>query len=166
MVQHSLINTSLPARQVPYSLFVGVFFTLLLLLSSCKPKEDVVLRQIRDVIVDAEPEPTLKAKAVLFNPNKMKMKLRKVNIEVFVDGKKSALIDQQDLNLDVPANGEFIVPLEAKLNLKEMGLLDTIFGILGGKKLNVQYKGFISITYKSIPIRVPVDYKNEVKIKL
>lgn len=93
------------------------------------------------------------------------MKLRKMNIEIFVDGKKAALIDQ-DIDLEVPANGEFIVPLEAKLNLKEMGLIDTIFGILGGKKLNVQYKGSISITYKSIPIKVPVDYKNEVRIKL
>lgn len=135
-------------------------------LQSCKPKEDVVFRQIREVMVDAEPEPTLKAKVVLFNPNKMKMKLRKVNIEIFVDGKKSAVVDQQDLNLEVPAVGEFVVPIEAKLNLKEMGLLDTIFGIIGGKKLNIQYKGAIGITYKSIPIKVPVDYKNEVKIRL
>jgi hypothetical protein len=159
MIQYSLFNNR-------YSLVGAAFFTLLLLVNSCKPKEDVVLKQIREVVVDAEPEPVLKAKAVLFNPNKMKMKLRKLNIEIFVDGKKSALIDQNNLDLDVPANGEFIVPLEAKLNLKEMGLLDTIFGILGGKKLNVQYKGSISITYKSIPIKVPVDYKNEVKIKL
>jgi hypothetical protein len=158
MIQHSLFNNR-------YSLLGAVFFAFLLLFNSCRPKEDVVLRQIREVVVDAEPEPTLTAKAVLFNPNKMRMKLRKMNIEIFVDGKKAALIDQ-DIDLEVPANGEFIVPLKAKLNLKEMGLLDTIFGILGGKKLNVHYKGSISITYKSIPIKVPVDYKNEVRIKL
>lgn len=143
-----------------------VVISFIALLPACKPKEDVILKQIREVTVDAQPDPILKATAVLFNPNKVKMKLRKMNIEVFVDGKKSAVIDQTDMNLNVPANGEFIVPLEAKLDLKEMGLLETIFGILGGKKLNIQYKGSISITYKAIPIKVPVDYKNEVKVRL
>lgn len=130
-----------------------------------RPKEDVVLRQIRNIVVDAQKEPVLQAEAVLFNPNDIKMKLRKIDVMIFVDGKNSAHIDQQ-MQLAVPAKDEFIVPLEAKLNLKEMGLLDTIFGIIGGKKMKIEYKGSISITYKGVPVKVPVNYKTEIKVRL
>jgi LEA14-like dessication related protein len=144
-------------------LIVGL---LLIAFNSCKtPKEDVVLRQIKDVIVDVTTEPILKANAVLFNPNNVKMKLRKIDIEVFVDGKPSATIDQT-VNMMIPAKAEFIVPLEVKLNLKQMGFLDTVFGVIGGKKFKIRYKGNIRITYKSLPIRVPVDYEDEIRVRM
>ena len=136
----------------------------LLTIGACKPKEDVVLRQVRDIVVDANTEAFLKAQAVLYNPNNIKMKLRKIDVVIFVDGKNAAHIDQE-MKLPVPAKDEFIVPLEAKLNLKELGLLDTIFGILGGKKMKVEYKGSISITYKGFPIKVPVNYKSDIRVR-
>jgi LEA14-like dessication related protein len=138
---------------------------LLVLMNSCAtPKEDVVLRKVRDIIVDANVEPMLKANAILYNPNDIKMKLRKIDMDVFVDGKKAARIDQK-LKTAIPAKAEFTVPLEVKLNLKEFGLLDTILGAIGGKKYNIRYKGSIGITYKGLPIRVPVDYQSDVRIK-
>jgi LEA14-like dessication related protein len=140
-------------------------FGLLLALVSCKPKEDIVLRNVRDIVVDVTTEPTLKAQAILYNPNNIKIKLRKIAIDVYVDGRKSGRVDQEP-KLLIPAASEFKVPLEVKLNMKELGLLDTIFGIIGGKKLKVRYKGSISVTYKGLPIRVPVDYESEVRIKL
>jgi len=45
-------------------------------------------------------------------------------------------------------------------------LLDTLLGMLGGKKLNVHYKGALKLNYHGMPIRVPVDYKDEVRIRL
>jgi LEA14-like dessication related protein len=147
--------------QFYFWLIVG---SLIVCLSGCGPKEDVVLKQVREIIVDGDTDPVLRAKAVLYNPNNMRMKLRKVNIDVLVNGKKAAIISQE-MKVDVPANGEFIVPLEAKLDLKELGLLDTLLGMLGGRKMNVHYKGSISITYKTMPIKVPVNYKGEVKLR-
>jgi len=144
--------------------FVIFGIALIILSGSCKPKEDVVLRNIRDIVVDADTEPTLRAQAILYNPNNIRMKLRKIDIDVYVDGKKSARIDQEH-KLAIPAQAEFTVPLEVKLNLKELGLLDTIFGMIGGKKMKVQYKGSIRITYKGIPVKVPVDYTSEVRIR-
>lgn len=144
----------------------AVLFSLLILSAGCnKPKEDVVFRQVRNIVVEAETEPMLRAQAVLYNPNDVKMKLRKIDVVIFVDGKNSAHIDQK-MQLTVPAKDEFIVPLEAKLNLKEGGLLDTVFGIIGGKKMKIEYKGSISITYKGVPIKVPVNYKSEIRVRL
>lgn len=143
----------------------GFVLLVLLTLVSCKPKEDVQLRQIRDIIVDATTEPLLRANAILYNPNNLRMTVKKIDMEVFVDGKKAAIIDQQ-MKIKVPANAEFTVPLEVKLNMKEIGLLDAVFAVIGGKRMQIQYKGSIRLQYKGIPINVPVNYKEEVRIRL
>lgn len=143
---------------------LGVF-VLITLLSGCKgPEEKIVLRKIRDVVVDASTEPVLKANAVFYNPNDMRGKLKRINIEVFVDGKKAAFVDQK-LKTKIPANGEFIVPLEVKLNIKELGFMDTLLGVIGGKKFEVRYEGPLKLSYRGLPINVPVRYKDEVRVK-
>lgn len=152
-------------KKVNYPLPVTILFCLtLLVLSSCGPKQDIEFRYVKDVIVDANTEPLLKGNAVLYNPNKQKMKLRRINVDVYINGKKSARVDQEP-KLQIPAKAEFTVPLEVKLNIKELGFMDTLFGVIGGKKMKIRYKGSISITYKGIPVRVPVDYESEVNLR-
>lgn len=138
---------------------------LLLLLASCAPKEKIVLRQIKDVVVDASDEPLLRANAIFYNPNKMKMRLRNIKVDVFINDKKSAVIDQR-LKTSIPAQAEFSVPLEVKLAIRELGFLDTILGMIGGKRMAIHYKGSLGMSYNGVPIKVPVDYKDEVRIKL
>ncbi len=144
-----------------------LFFVLVYCLSACKrPEEDIVFKYVQGVVVDAtDKDPRLKANAVFFNPNDVKAKLKKIELDIYVEGKKAGHVDQK-LSLLIPANSEFIVPLEVKLNLKEMGLLNTLFSILGAKKMDVQYVGSIRLNYKGIPIKVPVDYKSEIRIKI
>lgn len=144
----------------------GVYILLVFLfLASCAPKEKVELRRIKDIIVDVNTDPLLRANAVLYNPNKISMTLRKIDMEVFVDGKKAALIDQK-LKTKVPARAEFIVPLEVKLNLKELGFFDTLRAVLGGKKMKVRYTGSIRFTYKGVPVTIPVDYQDEIRVRI
>lgn len=146
------------------NLIILTSLTGLLLLASCGPKEDIKFKYVKDVIVDANTEPLLKGTAVLYNPNKQRMKLRKINVDVYVNGKKAARIDQEP-SLVIPSEAEFSVPLEVKLNMKELGFMDTLFGVLGGKKMKVRYKGTISVTYKGVPVRVPVDYESTVNFR-
>ena len=135
-----------------------------ILIACEKPNERIVLRDIRDVVVDASTEPTLKANAVFFNPNDMHGRLKKIDIVVYVNGKRAAHVDQR-LRTLIPAKGEFKVPLEVKLSIKELGFMDTLLGVLGGKKFEVRYEGKLKMTYKGIPFSVPVDYKDEVRIR-
>ena len=140
-------------------------FLMFALTSACKgPEEKIVLRQIRDVVVDATTEPLLKANAVFFNPNDMRGKLKSINVEIFVNGKKAAFVNQK-LKTHIPANGEFIVPLEVNLNIKELGFMDTLLGVIGGKKFEVRYEGSLKLSYRGVPINVPVKYKDEVRVK-
>ncbi len=168
--RHNNQNFAIPFRQQRKAEYdrmkkFGVVLVLLFIVTGCTlPKDEIVLRQIKDVVVDAASEPTLKANAVFYNPNNVRMRLKKINVEVFVDGKKVAHVNQ-DLKTIIPARDEFSIPLEVKLAMKELGFMDTLFGIIGGKKFKVEYKGVLKLTYHGLPIRVPVEFNDEIRIK-
>ena len=143
---------------------IGNLILLALLLVGCaKPDQDIVLRNVKDVVVDANTDPTLKANAIFFNPNKIRGKLKKIDVEIFVNGKKAGHVDES-YNMEIPANGEFTIPLKVNLALKELGTMQTLLGMIGGKKFEVRYKGNLRLTYHGFPVRVPVDHKDEVRI--
>ena len=144
---------------------VGIIL-LFLSIVGCKPKEDVVLRKIKDIVVDASgKDAVLRANAILYNPNTIRLTVKKIDLEVFVEGKKSAVIDQK-LKIKVPANAEFTIPLEVQLNLKELGFLDTVFALIGGKKMKIEYKGSIRLQKGGVPFTVPVNFKDEIRIRM
>jgi LEA14-like dessication related protein len=143
---------------------LAIFTVIILILTGCKkPDQEIVLRHIKDVVVDAASEPMLRANAVFYNPNNMRGRLKEIDVEIFVNGKKAASVDQS-LKTLIPAASEFTVPLEVKLAMKELGVMDTIFGMIGGKKFDVHYKGFLRLTYRGFPIKVPVDYHDDVRL--
>lgn len=140
---------------------------LMALISSCVPKEQLVLRGIKDIVVEtgADGAAMLKAQVVLYNPNKVRMKLKEINVEVFVNGKKSAHADQK-LNSIVPATAQFSIPLEVRLSLKEFGLFDTVVSLLGGKKYEILYLGYVRVRVHGISIKVPINYKDQLRLKI
>jgi LEA14-like dessication related protein len=146
--------------------FTGIIF-LLTFLSSCAPKEALVLKGMNDILVEtAEGDVALlKAQAVFFNPNNTQMRLREINVDVFVNGKKTARADQL-LNSVIPAKAQFSVPLEVRLSLKEFGLFDTLMNLIGGKKYEIHYFGFVRVRVHGITVKVPIDYKDQLKLKI
>ena len=152
----------LKSLNIGLAVLIAVFS---IVLTACeKPNERIVLRDIRDVVVDANTDPMLRANAVFFNPNDMHGKLKKINVVIYVNGKKAAHVDQR-LHTKIPAKGEFTVPLEVKLNIKELGFMDTLLGVLGGKKFEVRYEGKLKLSYRGVPFNVPINYKDEVRVR-
>jgi hypothetical protein len=146
------------------SQFVAIL--LFAILSSCVPKEEIVFKGVKNIAVDINGgQPVMKADADFFNPNKTGMKLKEVDIEVFVDGKKSAEV-KQHLNILIPPHADFSIPIEAKLALKETNFLDTMVGLLGGRKYEVYFKGMIKVHVHGFPIKVPVSQKQELKLNM
>ncbi|HCW06195.1 MAG TPA: hypothetical protein DGG95_02395 [Cytophagales bacterium] len=145
----------------PYFFLLGVW----LLLVGCAPKEPVVFKGVKNIVVDltSNGKPELKGEAVFYNPNKLKMKLKSVDVEITVDGSKSAEV-KHPLDVVVPAQSDFTVPLTAQLTLKEGGLLNAVFGLLGGKKYEVVFSGNIRIGVHGVTIKVPVSQKQEIKL--
>ena len=123
---------AVPFNQTSLSLMI------LLVMGSCIPKEDVVFRKVGNVRFDATTKsPVLKADMVFYNPNKTKGKLKKIELDIFVNDKKAGTVNQT-LNQAINGQAEFTVPIEVNLALKELGLLDTIINLFGGKKYTVR----------------------------
>ena len=142
------------------------FFLVTLLVISCAPKEEIVFKGVKNVVVEAQGiEPVLTAEALFNNPNNVRMKLKEIHIDVLVDGKLSAKV-RQDLKLSIPAMSDFSITLTARLSLKELGLVDTILNLIGGKKYEIQYLGFVRVAVHGITVKVPVKYKEERRIQL
>ena len=142
-----------------------LFLVWLIVAGACKePTEQVVLRgiDIKSVQPEGDGNSLLKADAIFFNPNSGRMRLKKIEIDVLLDGKKAAHVNQK-LNSLIKGNAEFTVPLEIHLNLKEVGLLDTILSLFGGKKYGIQYTGKIRASVRGFPFNIPVDLKDELK---
>lgn len=142
---------------------IGILFTLSY---SCTPKEKIVFKGVKNVEVQMDnQEPLLTAEAFFYNPNKIKMKLKEVNVDVLVNGKLSAQV-RQNLKLVIPAQANFSAPINARLSLKELGLLDTIINLIGGKKYEIQYIGFVRVAVHGFTIKVPVKHTEELRIRL
>jgi LEA14-like dessication related protein len=152
----------------PFPLTVTMYallFASMLSIGACDgPKEKIVLKDIRDVVVDANTDPRLKANAVFFNPNKEQGKLKGIHVDIYVNGKKAGVVNQ-DLKIKIPGRGEFTVPLEVELSMKELGFMNTLMGVLGGKTFDIKYEGHLRVTYHGLPIRIPVNHADKVKIR-
>ena len=144
-----------------------VFFALVVLLSSCVPKEMIVFKDVKNLKLDQTDleNAILDGEAVFYNPNSSRMRLREINVEVFVDGKKSAYVDQK-LSALARAKSDFTVPIKVQLSLKELGLMNTIMSLFGGKKYEIQYKGYLKVKVNGFPDRVPIDHTEDFKLKL
>jgi LEA14-like dessication related protein len=151
---------------INYNKNLVILVVLGLLVSSCLPKEQVVFKSVKNLVLDGglDGEPLLKGEAVFFNPNKIQTKLKEINVDILVDGKKAARVDQQ-MNLVVPGKSEFTVPIQANISLKDFGLLDAVIGFFGGKSYQVQFTGYLRVSVHGIPVKVPVKYNEEVKLK-
>ncbi|MDZ4716767.1 MAG: hypothetical protein SH819_14980 [Cytophagales bacterium] len=135
-----------------------------LLLQGCAPKEPVLLRDVQIVQISPgkDGNPLLKANAIFHNPNKGSMKLTGIDMEILLDGKRAALIDQR-MNTSIKGNADFTVPLEVQLQLKEIGLMDTLLSLFGGKKYEVQFVGRLSVRVGGFPVKIPVNHKDQIK---
>ena len=137
---------------------------LITIFFSCeKPDQDIELKMVRDVVADANTDPMLKAEAIFYNPNNVSGKLRHINVDIFVNGKKAGTVEK-DYRIKIPAKGEFSVPLEVKLNMKELGTVQTLLGLIGGKKFDIEYLGKLGLTYHGLPVKVPVKYKSQIRV--
>jgi LEA14-like dessication related protein len=134
---------------------------------SCVPKEEVVFKGVKNISVesDQENQPVLTAEALFYNPNSVRMKLKEIYVDVMVNGKPSAQVRQQ-FKLSIPAKSDFSVPVTAQLSLKELGLLDTIVNLLGGKKYDIQYAGYVRIAVHGVTIKVPFTYQEQIRLRL
>lgn len=145
---------------------ISLFLLVFILLSSCaRPEQEPEFRRIDNLKVGkiSGSSAVLTGDAVFYNPNEVKAKLKKIAIDVELEGKSIGTINQS-FNTKIPALAEFTVPLEASFDISDVGLLNGLLSIFGGKKVEVRYKGTIQVSMYGFPTTVPVDYTEELRL--
>ncbi len=141
-----------------------LFILTIVALTGCKPKEPVTLREvhIRQVAPGKDGNPVLSADAILYNPNKGSLRLKEIDLDIRLNGKSAARIDQK-LNALIKSRSEFTVPVEVQLKLNEAGLLDTILSLFGGKKYDIQFTGTVKVSVGGFPVKIPVNHQDQIR---
>lgn len=107
----------------------------------------------------------LHADAVFHNPNKVRAKIRAINIKVYVDDKEAASINQK-MKTVIPAKADFTVPIDARISLKDLSAVNTLLSVFTGKKMLVRYEGYMRLSYNGVVFKVPVNHKEEIRVRL
>ncbi len=149
----------------------GLFFSFLVLvgLSSCQKPESPQFKYLDNVVVELESlsSANLHAEAVLHNPNKNTITIKSADIDIIVDEKVIAVLEQ---DFDIKANGEqdFTIPLDVKIKLKDLNLntIGTALGLIGESGQEIHYLGKIKVKAYGVPFSVKVDYKDNINLKI
>jgi LEA14-like dessication related protein len=137
-----------------------------LMFNSCLPKQIVELKDVQNLAVGPGPNglPVLSGDAIFFNPNKSRMKLKAIKVDVFVDDKKAAVADHE-IDVLVKGKSEFTVPLKVELQMKDFALTDALKSLLGGKTYKIHYVGSLRVNVNGFPARVPIDHTEDFKLR-
>jgi len=105
--------------------------------------------------------------AVFFNPNKQKIKIRQVDVSIFVEGQKVKDISRE-FDIIAQPNSKFVIPIDVSLALGELNLnlLSTALSMLNGSRKKMRYEGYARVTVNGLPFRVPFKHEEEVKLNL
>lgn len=136
---------------------------LILFLCSCNSMQPVEYRGLSNFNVGLKPKPVASADIRFFNPNKVSGKLTSAEMEIWVDGKKAGSV-VQTYDIPVKKQSEFSVPVEVGISLKELGVLNTMATLLRGDPLPVMLKGHVQVQVHGIPIRIPVEHTEKIKV--
>lgn len=136
--------------------------SILFILTGCLPKDSVQLRDVKNFSLAMGTSQALSGDAVFFNPNSSRMKLRQVKIDVYLDGEKSAFVDQ-DSKVVAKPNSEFTIPVVLKLE-EGVRIQDLLLAALKGRKYQVRYLGHLKVNVNGVPMRIPIDHSEELKL--
>lgn len=149
----------------------GLFFLLLILagLSSCHKPESPQFKHLENVVVEMQSLSTanLHAEAVLHNPNKNTITIKSADIDILVNEKVIAILEQ-DFDIKAEGHEDFMIPLDVKIKLKDLNInaIGSALGLFGDKGQEIHYLGKIKVKAYGVPFSVKVDYKDNINLKI
>lgn len=111
----------------------------------------------------------LTSDAVFFNPNDVGCELVATDITVLVNGNEVGKAKQAK-NVDISSKGEFTIPLEVSFSPMKIienkdDLLNSSLPNLLDQKVEVAYKGTVTLKKAGISFDIPVDKTDEIQLK-
>lgn len=113
---------------------------------------------------------TIKADALIHNPNAIGGKIGTTSIEVFVNDSSIGMVDHLEVS-KLSANEDSMIPIEMRFEPKEfrknfLGKLVKAIDILTNKQMNIHLKGDIGVVVGQKQFSLPLDFEKDVPVKL
>lgn len=103
----------------------------------------------------------LKANIVFYNPNKIKAKLKALDLDIKFNNKFIGKVIQVDI-VKINGNSSFDVPIRIKFDLKESGFnLNNVMGLISNKKFMVELSGYLKAKVFLMPYKIKINEKQE-----
>lgn len=150
-----------------------VFWFLILLapaLWSCEKPQDPKFKTVENLKITEfnDQEVVLEGDAVIHNPNAFSIEVIATEMDVKVNDVEVGKVRQNE-RTEVAGNSDFRVPLIVSFPpekvINDKGLLGGVLNAIFKKKVNVHYKGTITVSAVGLPIDVPVEAEKEMKLK-
>ena len=142
-----------------------LIFLGIVLFSSCQTEfQNIEFREIKNLRVAGVRDGKMRLEGDLsfYNPNNLKVKLKKAEINIAMDGKVVALVVPSE-KVIVHRESAFEIPVEALLDLSKVNFLNSIMSVLGGRDVKLNFKGYIVVKYWGMPVRIPINRDEVVK---
>ncbi len=144
-----------------------IIASALLLMWSCKKDyeppvfkdiENIRLSKVKNGIV------SMQADAILYNPNDVQVKLKGIDIEVFIKDKKVATM-KESYSLKIKGLSDFSLPMTIGLDISKLGLVNSLLGFIQGKEFKAHYVGKAKVIIHGVPVSIPIDYHDVLKLR-
>jgi LEA14-like dessication related protein len=108
----------------------------------------------------------LTTKAVFYNPNKAKAKLKDITLNVFANDDFIGTVNQIE-KIKIHGNSSFDIPLRLEFNLKDskIDLFGSLLNLMSNNKFIVDIIGDIKMNIFCIPFKVRIAEQEEFSIK-
>lgn len=109
----------------------------------------------------------LTCKVVFFNPNKVKAKLKDVNLNITINDTKVGKVLQAEKKVKIKKNAAFEIPLriEVKPETNAWGYIEGILSLVTLQDFVVRTNGHIKLKALGIPLKIGVQDETELSLK-
>ena len=83
-------------------------------------------------------------------------------IDIFIKDKNVAHLTPSN-KVKIQAEGMFLIPIDARISLKDSGLLGNVLSILGKKQMELKYSGYIRVTKWWISRKIEINDSQKIK---
>lgn len=108
----------------------------------------------------------LRTTAVFYNPNKIKIKLKNVDLNLFLNDQFIGKIVQSEI-VKIKGKSHFDIPLELAFSLKEsdINILSSLISLLTNQNVLLKMNGHIKANVLCLPFKVKIEDTQEFSIK-
>lgn len=133
--------------------------------TSCQAPKDLVYRDFKNLKVEklGFGATTLKLDLIYYNPNNFGLQLAYTDLDIYVDDTYLGH-SAQDYQITIPRLAEFTLPLEVKVDMKNV--LKNALSTLLGKEVLIKVTGKVRLGKANVFKTFPVTYEGKQKFSI